>query len=314
MDNPDLHFVISAPRSGSTWLTTALNYHPEIFATEHRLFGRFCEVWKNNDGTTAPRITFDSYARAFAMHYFYGFMDLNHGEFVEQFQKEFARFVVDFAQRRTGKRIIVDKITPYPGTADFVVRQIRRLFPDSKIIQLVRDGRDVLTSGTFDWLLKDAEGTARYNFFVGPTPKAKLERFFDDEVIKKWADNWRETITAFDDPGETLQIRYENMKSAFPQVLIEVFATLGVNADREIAARCHQQTTFEKMTGRAAGSHDPTAKARKGIVGDWHNYFTSRDGELFEGLAGRQLRQLGYEMDEHWYKQLPVSLDMTAND
>ena len=42
-----VHFVISAPRSGSTWLQRALNEHPQVFCTEHRLFGRFCEIWPN---------------------------------------------------------------------------------------------------------------------------------------------------------------------------------------------------------------------------------------------------------------------------
>ena len=71
MADTDFHFVVSAPRSGSTWLANALNQHPEIFATEHRLFGNFCQVWQNNDGTSSPRITFDSYARAFSVHYFF---------------------------------------------------------------------------------------------------------------------------------------------------------------------------------------------------------------------------------------------------
>jgi hypothetical protein len=190
MNQMNLHFVVSAPRSGSTWLATALNHHPQVFATEHRLFGRFCEVWRNNDGSTAPRITFDSYARAFAMHYFYPFMGLNYEQFVETFQVEFAEFLIDFAANRTGKSVVVDKITPYPGTAQLVLEQIRKLYPQSRVIQLLRDGRDVLTSGAFDWLLKDATGTARHAFFVNPQPGKTLKRFFDDAVIERWALHW----------------------------------------------------------------------------------------------------------------------------
>jgi hypothetical protein len=304
----NLHFVLSAPRSGSTWLATALNYHPQLFATEHRLFGRFCEVWRNNDGTTAPRITFDSYARAFGMHYFYPFMDLSYEGFVETFQQEFTQFMVGFAQRRTGKQIVIDKITPYPGTAKFVVEQIRKLFPHAKIVQLVRDGRDVLTSGTFDWLLKDAVGTPRHDFFVNPQPGKRLTRFFDDAVIERWALNWLETLDAV--PKPATQIRFEAMKSDLANELRSLFHTLGVEDSPTIAEACAQQTTFRKMAGREAGVTDPLAKARKGIVGDWKNYFTRADGQRFCELAGRGLVELGYEPDDRWVNRLPDDLEM----
>ena len=227
MDSPQIHFVMSAPRSGSTWLTTALNGHPEIFGTEQRLFGNFCEIWQNNDGSTSPRITLDSYCRGFGRHYFYQFMNRDYDAFVDDFQKSFVNFLCHFAKGRTGKDVIVDKITPYPGTAQFVVDEITRLFPESKIIHLVRDGRDVLTSGTFDWLLKDAEGTDRHAFYFNPIPGMRLERFFDAKVIKKWAANWCETIDVFDELEPAARITYEAMKEDMPDALKQLFETLG---------------------------------------------------------------------------------------
>ena len=310
MDKPEIHFIISAPRSGSTWLTTALNGHPEIFATEQRLFGNFCEVWQNNDGTSAPRITFDKYADAFGMHYFYQFMNRDYGTFVEDFKKSFVNFLCHFAHGRTGKRMIVDKITPYPGTAKYVVEEIHRLFPESKIIHLVRDGRDVLTSGTFDWLLKDAEGTDRHEFFFNPIPGMKLERFFDAKVIKRWAADWGETVDLFDDEEPAARITYEEMKEDMAEAVKKVFAALDVESTNEIATQCEESSTFERMSGRPPGQEDPTAKARKGIVGDWKNYFTLADGELFDALAGEQMQKMGYEEDSKWVKSLPQKLAM----
>ena len=310
MDTPELHFIISAPRSGSTWLSTALNAHPEIFATEQRLFGDFCEVWQNNDGSTAPRITFDKYAKSFGMHYFYQFMNRDYGTFVEDFQKSFINFLCHFAHGRSGKKIIIDKITPYPGTSQFVVDEIHRLLPEAKIIQLVRDGRDVLTSGTFDWLLKDGEGTDRHEFYFKPIPGMRLERFFDSKVIKKWADNWTETIDIFSDDPPAHRITYEEMKDDMAGSLKGLFKVLGVDASTEVADKCEEESTFERMSGRPPGQEEPTAKARKGIVGDWKNYFTLTDGELFDALAGEQLAAMGYVKDNSWTKELPLVLDM----
>jgi hypothetical protein len=310
MDSPQIHFIISAPRSGSTWLTTALNGHPELFGTEQRLFGNFCEIWQNNNGSTTPRITFDSYSRAFGQHYFYQFMNRNYDSFVEDFQKSFVNFLCHFAKARTGKEMIVDKITPYPGTAQMVVDEITRLFPESKIIHLVRDGRDVLTSGTFDWLLKDAEGTDRHKFYFDPIPGMRLERFFDAKVIKKWAANWCETIDVFDDFEPAARITYEEMKEDMPEALTRLFDVLEVEASDEIAEQCTEASTFEMMSGRPPGQEEPTAKARKGIVGDWKNYFTLADGELFDALAGEQMAKMGYEPNSNWVKQLPMKLSM----
>lgn len=310
MDKPEIHFIISAPRSGSTWLTTALNGHPEVFGTEHRLFGNFCEIWQNNDGSTSPRITFDKYADAFGMHYFYQFMNRDYSTFVEDFKKSFVNFLCHFASGRTGKNIIIDKITPYPGTAKYVVEEIHRLFPEAKIIHLVRDGRDVLTSGTFDWLLKDAEGTERYEFYFNPIPGMRLERFFDAKVIKRWAADWCETIDLFENQDPDARITYEEMKEDMPAALTKVLEAIGVETSDEIAQQCTAATTFERMSGRPPGQEEPTAKARKGIVGDWQNYFTLADGELFDALAGEQMQSMGYEPNSNWVKDLPLKLSM----
>ena len=305
---PNIHFVISAPRSGSTWLTTALNHHSEIFATEHRLFGDFCEVWKNNNGTTMPRITFDKYARAFSQHYFHEAMDLDKPEFVQALQKSFVHFIVGFAVRRTGKSIIIDKVTPYPGTSDLVLQKIRSTVPEAKIIQLVRDGRDVLTSGTYDWILKDAMGTPRYQFVV-EKKLARLDRFFDDAVIQKWAGNWKETLLPFDENPADVQVTYEAMKRELSVVLRSVFKIVGADDDGATAEKAEQETSFQKLTGRDAGdAQSPTEKTRKGITGDWKRHFTIRDGRIFHQIAGQQLLQYGYESDPYWFKALPESL------
>lgn len=310
---PPIHFVISAPRSGSTWLTTALNGHPDIFATEQRLFGEFAEIWNNNDGSTAPRLTFDSYAKAFAVHYFHDNLGLNRVEFIDEFQRSFVDFLVEFATKRSEAKFIIDKVTPYPGTANFVVNQIRKLFPQSKIIQLVRDGRDVVTSATFDWLLKDAHGTDRYRYFVESDPTVKLTRFFDDEVLTKWVENWRETIEVFESAPADLRVTYEAMKVDQAVELQSVFSLLDVDADPGLARSCAQSATFEKMSEGSSKPNSPTAKVRKGIVGDWRSHFTQQDANLFASLTGDLLTELRYEPNGDWVEQCPASIVSKVN-
>jgi len=162
----DLHFILSAPRSGSTWLAQSLNFHDEIFATEHRFFGKFCEIWPNNSGPSMPRITSDAYTEAFSMHYSFKELGLSRKDFHVAFQQGLVNFVTSFGAERTGKSIVVDKITPYLGTCQTVLEQVKTFVPQAKLFLLMRDGRDVLTSGTFDWLLREPKDSPRYKFFV----------------------------------------------------------------------------------------------------------------------------------------------------
>ena len=133
-------------------------------------------MWPNNNGNLAPRITFDAYARAVSVHFQFADSFETRHEFTDDFISEYLNFLLGYAKRKTGCSVIVDKITPYPGTASIVIQQIQKFVPGAKIYKLIRDGRDVLTSGTFDWLLKDGNQTDRYEYYIcllytSPSPR-----------------------------------------------------------------------------------------------------------------------------------------------
>ncbi len=311
MAHPPIHFIISAPRSGSTWLTKSLNVHPDIFATEQRLFGDFIDVWSDRRGGTALKITQDAYVRNLAGHYFFEELNLGKREFIGELQEFLIEQLTQFALSRTGKKILVDKITPYTGTAQKVLRTIRQKLPQAKIIQLVRDGRDVATSGTFDWLRLNATGTERYDFFVEQIPGMQLNRFFDDDAIEQWATDWRDVALLFEKTAPDLQIRYETMKTELESELQNIFKLLEIDASPVVAETCLKATTFHQLTGRRAGDERPLEKTRKGIIGDWKNYFTRQDGQRFNEIAGDALHRLGYVSDNTWIDALPERLTLS---
>ncbi len=307
---PSVHFIISAPRSGSTWLAQALNGHPEIFATENRLFGSFCEIWQNNDGKFSPRITFDKYAATFAQHTFFQQLGCdNTREFQNAFVPAYLKFLAEFLRSRSGKPVIVDKITPYLGTSSQVVDQIRRWCPDSRIIHLIRDGRDVATSGIFDWIRREPQDAERRRLFVDKEPGLCLERFFDDESLATWCRYWREPIESVTSTlDDALTVGFESMLNDQPRELMRIFKHLGVDADATLASDCAHRVSFERTTGRASGQDDPLAKARKGVAGDWRNYFTRADAQRFDQLAGQTLIEHGFESDHSWVDGCPARL------
>jgi len=305
-------FVISSPRSGSTWLRTALSGHPDVLCTENRLFGDFFEVWNDEHGG-APRMTLDYYVRYLTGVQDAGAMGLRGDALSEELVQRLCDEIFGTLAERSGKRVIVDKVTPYLGTSDRVVADIRRYFPEATIVQLVRDGRDVVTSGAFDWLRKDAQGTERHAYFVDGRKDQVLKRFFDESVLSRWADYWVQPIRSLAEQRATSwTVRYEDMLADQARVLSGCFSRMGVDTDPAIIHECVENARFEAMSGgRSRGELDATAKVRRGVAGDWRNYFTREDGELFQRLAGSELRRMGYESDDAWTLDLPDELHLS---
>lgn len=58
--------------------------------------------------------------------------------------------------------------------------------------------------------------------------------------------------------------------------------------------------SFQKLAGRKRGQEDPKSHYRKGVAGDWVNYLTGANKELFKERWGQLLIDLGYEKDLSW--------------
>ncbi len=58
--------------------------------------------------------------------------------------------------------------------------------------------------------------------------------------------------------------------------------------------------SFERITGRKQGDEDVKHHLRKGIAGDWINYYSDKNKSVFKEAAGQLLIDLGYEKDFDW--------------
>lgn len=319
---PVLAFVISAPRSGTTWLQKALNAHPAVYCGENRLFGMHHDTVRDSDGTDPRvRITLDRYVDSLLLHYNWQDSGCGREEMRSVLIRGFADRIQTISAQCSGKRIVVDKITPYAGTVGVVVESISEFFPEARIIQLIRDGRDVLTSGVFHWLTKTHVGSQddevrqkRRDHFVKKNVGTVLTRFFTDAEIEEWCKNWVETLSAVEKLRErcpVIAIRYEDMAADMRRAMKTAFEFLGAKTSDKVLQECAERSSFERMSGgRQRGDALQTAHIRKGVVGDWKHYFTRRDGEIFVSLAGRQLCDLGYVDDAEWVRDLPRELQL----
>lgn len=58
--------------------------------------------------------------------------------------------------------------------------------------------------------------------------------------------------------------------------------------------------SFQKIAGRQKGQEDQKSHYRKGVAGDWVNYLTGANKELFKARWGQLVVDLGYEKDLNW--------------
>ncbi|MCB9846004.1 MAG: sulfotransferase [Phycisphaeraceae bacterium] len=308
---PSYFFLGGSRRSGTTWVTSTLNSHPEILIKS--------EGWLLNDagGSLEQWLNREAFERWMSLpsSKVSWLKEIPPSDAVTLVQRAMAEALMrEAAARAPWKnpdrlRLIGDKTTTFYCTK---VDELHRLFPEARLIHMIRDGRDSVVSDMFlKFRYKDfgffgdaAEDARRaYRFHVeregDPVP------LFTRATLTPFARYWRSCVEGrararalYGD--RFLELRYEALRQE-PTEIAHVFEFLGVSADESIVRAAVEKNTFEKHSGgRKPGEENPVEWTRKGIVGDWRNHFTDEDRAVFKELAGETLIELGYEPDASW--------------
>jgi hypothetical protein len=312
VNQPGLLLFGANRRSGTTWLTGMLNYHPQVHIRNEGWFVHeeawSMESWLNRERVSAWAAT--NSARGTWLK------DLGLPEAVRVMQRGMIRELLrEAALRETWKpfeqlRWLGDKTTNFYLQK---IEYVHHVFPDAAFLCMVRDGRDAVVSdlfllfreGRFDDLgtkFKDRLQRAMAFHCLGRGEPVPL---FEPETLRYFIDLWARSIVGGFRARELygprmLTVRYEDLV-ADPTSVVEVYRWLGVSDDPELVANAVETHRFENYAeGRKRGQGDPLAEWRKGIVGDWRNYFTQDDKDVFKHVAGSLLVELGYERDLAW--------------
>jgi len=101
-----------------------------------------------------------------------------------------------------------------------------------------------------------------------------------------------------------LWVKYEDLKRDAIGELLGVMRYVELPIDEKIAEVAVSKFSFESQSGRIPGQENRAAFLRKGIVGDWQNYFDEECIEAFktarDGQWNRLLVEMGYESDLDW--------------
>lgn len=99
---------------------------------------------------------------------------------------------------------------------------------------------------------------------------------------------------------DSLMIRYEDLIADEISVFEKIVDHCQIPVSRERLHDIINFNRFETVTGRHRGEENIQAHQRKGISGDWRNYFSDSVKEKFKKRFGDVLIKTGYECDLNW--------------
>lgn len=169
--------------------------------------------------------------------------------------------------------------------------KIENISQYSNIIYIVRDPRDVAVS---------------YYFFKNvhvPKTYEKKEEININDILKNktlWkkhiievADEWSHHTRAWINRNSYL-VKYEDLNSDCLTTMINICNHLKCEINVETIKEVVNYFEFEKRTGRKKGDADISRFERKGISGDYKNYFSFFDRISFKKHAGEMMKLLKY--------------------
>jgi hypothetical protein len=181
----------------------------------------------------------------------------------------------DFFARRRGRpdHVLVEKTPRH----QFYASRILRDRPEARMIELVRDARDVCVS---------MQGLSATQFWAPGDRRRQLETWLS-YVAAGAASRAQEDLAA-----RILLVRYEELREHPVSELRRICVFAGLDCPPGLAEEIAAATAFSRYARTGPGR-----LRRRGVVGDWHNYFSAADTALFRELAGSAARALGYADD-----------------
>lgn len=153
-------------------------------------------------------------------------------------------------------------------------RQILDWWPDARVVEVIRDGRDVCVS-------LDHKSRVR--------SWASADR---EQQVRQWVEAVRHGRAVAAEPaarGRWLTVRFEDLVADGPRQVRRLYEFAGLPCDDHRAREVVAATSIERLRRPGTEHH-----LRKGAVGEWRHELTAADLELFDRLAGAVLEELGY--------------------
>lgn len=272
-------FVIGSGRNGSTMFSGMLNSHSQVLLpTEQWRFPNMILKYKIYNflpwKELVSLILGEIAASNSALHWNINFNDaLTTLQYLPKEEQSLQRILDEIyltygRQHEESFQVWGEKS---PKNMPFT-KEIFQVYPQSKYIFLVRDGRDVARS----WLIKNKS-----------------------EDIRWIAESWNESIQMFDwlrkKAGKKglLKVHYENLVSQPEETLTKVMDFLGLPFEEEMLSF---QGYANKIENKQVLQHFEKLKqpANPSSIGKWKEHFDEDQIAFLEGIIGPNLQRFKY--------------------
>lgn len=225
-----------------------------------------------------------------------------------------ADFIMERDAVKEGKLIVGDK-SPSSTIHGQAVRDLHAVYPDAKLVYIVRDGRDVLISERFRNLVEESKFLNAEDKRIvddlrrDQTPFTNGARsIFTEPVVRRVGKGWVANLQETEEEGKRLfgdhyySLRYEDLLERPYEELTRLWKLLGVS---EIDESLEEKVKAEMQSNpdeewQAKRNEEIASFLPKGHAGNWERLFTARDKSLFKRVAGEMLIKWKYEKDLNW--------------
>jgi hypothetical protein len=220
-----------------------------------------------------------------------------------------ADFILERDARTTGAKFVGDK-SPNSINDGAAVTLTHQIYPDAKIIYIVRDGRDTTLSHRFQAFIDATQHLGREDWRIradfanDPDSFRSPEKsLFSEKQIREYAAGWARNLETTSSEGHRLypenyyELRYEDLLAAPVEEMKKLYAFMGADTGHagleeavlKVANHNRDAAWQEKKAG------DIASAIPKGQAGSWREFFSTRDKEVFNEVAGEMLGKWGYE-------------------
>jgi hypothetical protein len=224
-----------------------------------------------------------------------------------------ADFILERDAAKEGKRIVGDK-SPSSTIHGQAVRDLHAVYPDAKLIYIVRDGRDVLISERFRNLVEESKFLKAEDKHIVEELRKDQDPFtngtrsiFTETVIRRVGSGWVKNLQETDDEGHRLfeknycSLRYEDLLARPFDEMQRLWKFLGVDTDLALENVIRDEMSSNPdEEWQAKRNEDIASFLPKGQAGNWQRLFTGRDRSLFKEVAGEMLIKWNYEKGTNW--------------